>query len=83
MKGSHDSIHRQIGDGLEVPKRARHRLTQVSRNLSKIVEVQSTLNGVIDDVDETRADQRTYVHLLPIGETFKVEFFVKPLREED
>ena len=80
---SHDNIHRQIGNGLEIPKRARHRLTEVSRNLSKIVEVQSTLNGVIDDVDETKADQRTYVHLLPIGETFKVEFFVKPLSEED
>ncbi|WP_020571767.1 DEAD/DEAH box helicase [Neolewinella persica] len=80
---SHDGIHRQIGEGLEIPKRARHRLQEVSRNLSKIVEVQSTLNGVIDDVDETKADQRTYVHLLPIGETFKVEFFVKPLAEED
>ena len=80
---SHDAIHRQIGTGLEIPKRARHRLNEVSRNLSKIVEVQSTLNGVIDDVDETKADQRTYVHLLPIGETFKVEFFVRPLVNED
>ncbi|MEM9930274.1 MAG: hypothetical protein AAF840_10680, partial [Bacteroidota bacterium] len=80
---SHDSIHRQIGAGLEIPKRARHRLQEVSRNLSKIVEVQSTLNGVIDDVDETKADQRTFVHLLPIGETFKVEFFVRPLSDED
>lgn len=80
---NHDSIHRQIGSGLEIPKRARHRLQEVSRNLSKVVEVQSTLNGVIDDVDETKADQRTYVHLLPVGETFKVEFFVRPLQEED
>ncbi|MEM6772629.1 MAG: SNF2-related protein, partial [Bacteroidota bacterium] len=61
----------------------RHRLQQVSRNLSKIVEVQSTLSGVIDDVDEKKADERTYVHLLPIGETFKVEFFVKPLNDDD
>lgn len=80
---AHDAVHRQIGQGLEIPKRARHRLQQVSRNLSKIVEVQSTLSGVIDDVDQAKADQRTYVHLLPIGETFKVEFFVKPLPEDD
>lgn len=80
---AHDNVHRQIGDGLEIPKRARHRLQQVSRNLSKIVEVQSTLSGVIDDVDQAKADQRTYVHLLPIGETFKVEFFVKPLADDD
>ncbi|MEL7159794.1 MAG: hypothetical protein AAFN92_03475, partial [Bacteroidota bacterium] len=80
---SHDHIHRQIGSGLEIPKRARHRLQQVSRNLSKVVEVQSTLSGVIDDVDEAKADKRTYVHLLPVGETFKVEFFVRPLPNED
>lgn len=79
----HDTIHQQIGAGLEVPKRARHRLQQVSRNLSRMVEVQSTLNGVIDDVDQQAADQRTYVHLLPIGETFKVEFFVRPLKDDD
>ena len=80
---NHDSIHRQIGAGLEIPKRARHRLTEVSRNLGKIVEVQSTLSGIIDDVDQTKADLRTYVHLLPVGDTFKVEFFVKPLPGED
>ena len=80
---AHDNIHRQIGEGLEIPKRARHRLQEVSRNLAKLVDVQSTLNGVIDDVDETKADERTYVHLLPIGETFKVEFFVRPLTAED
>ncbi len=79
----HDQIHRQIGGGLEIPKRARHRLLEVARNLSKFTEVQNTLTGVIDDLDETKADSRTYVHLLPVGETFKVEFFVRPLREED
>ena len=79
----HDQIHRQIGEGLEIPKRARHRLLEVARNLSKFTEVQNTLAGVIDDLDETSADPRTYVHLLPVGETFKVEFFVRPLREED
>lgn len=83
VNDSHNAIHRQIGGGLEIPKRARHRVQEVSRNLSKMVEVQSTLNGLIDDVDQTKADQRTYVHLLPIGDTFKVEFFVKPLAEED
>ena len=83
VNDSHDAIHRQIGEGLEIPKRARHRVQEVSRNLSKMVEVQSTLNGLIDDVGQTKADQRTYVHLLPIGDTFKVEFFVKPLAQED
>ncbi len=83
VNDGHNQIHRQIGDGLEIPKRARHRLLEVARNLSKFTEVQNTLTGVIDDVDETKADSRTYVHLLPIGETFKVEFFVRPLAEED
>ena len=34
-------------------------------------------------MDKTKGDQRIYAHLLPIGETFKLEFFVKPLPEED
>ena len=80
---AHDAIHRQIGPGLEVPKRARHRLQEVARNIGRFVEVQNTLDGVIDDVDEVKTDGRTYVHLLPVGETFKVEFFVKPLPNED
>ncbi|MBB4078783.1 hypothetical protein GGR28_001400 [Lewinella aquimaris] len=83
VNDGHDQIHRQIGEGLEIPKRARHRLLEVARNLSKFTEVQNTLAGVIDDLDETKADSRTYVHLLPVGETFKVEFFVRPIHEED
>ena len=83
VNDKHDAIHQQIGGGLEIPKRARHRVQEVSRNLAKFVEVQSTLNGLIDDVDKTKGDQRIYAHLLPIGETFKLEFFVKPLPEED
>ncbi|MGB3798426.1 MAG: hypothetical protein WA952_01355, partial [Lewinella sp.] len=83
VNDGHSQIHRQIGQGLEIPKRARHRLLEVARNLSKFTEVQNTLTGVIDDLDETKADSRTYVHLLPVGETFKVEFFVRPILEED
>ncbi|PPK87180.1 SNF2 family DNA or RNA helicase [Neolewinella xylanilytica] len=83
VNDGHSQIHRQIGQGLEIPKRARHRLLEVARNLSKFTEVQNTLTGVIDDLDETKADSRTYVHLLPVGETFKVEFFVRPIFEED
>ena len=80
---THDAIQRQIGEGLVLPKRARHRVQEVARNLGKFVDVQNTLSGVIDDVDEAKTDERTYVHLLPIGETFKLEFFVRPLPGED
>ncbi|MEM9836473.1 MAG: DEAD/DEAH box helicase [Bacteroidota bacterium] len=79
----HARIQQQIGPGLVIPKRARHRLLEVSRHLGHIVEVQSTLNGVIDDVDQIKADPKIYVHLLPIGESFKVEFFVCPIKGED
>lgn len=79
----HEQVRRQIGDGLVIPKRARHRLMEVSRHLGHVVEVQSTLAGVIDDVDQFQADPKIYVHLLPIGEAFKVEFFVRPVATED
>lgn len=79
----HARIKQQLGEGLTIPKRARHRLLEVSRHLGHIVEVQSTLDGVIDDVDKIKSDPKIYVHLLPIGETFKVEFFVHPIKGED
>ncbi len=75
----HAEIRRQIGSVLSVPKRARHWVREVTRGLSKVVNVQSTLAGTIEDVDATGADSRIYVHLLPTGESFKIEFFVKPL----
>jgi superfamily II DNA or RNA helicase len=78
----HELVRRQIGAGLVIPKRARHRLMEVSRHLNHVVDVQSTLNGVIDDVDQFKADSKIYVHLLPIGETFKLEFFVRPIPTE-
>ncbi|MEL6357791.1 MAG: hypothetical protein AAFQ37_12760, partial [Bacteroidota bacterium] len=79
----HALIQQQIGERLVIPKRARHRLLEVSRQLGRIVEVQSTLNGVIEDVDQINSDAKVYVHLLPIGETFKVEFFVRPIPGEE
>lgn len=79
----HEQVRKQIGSGLTIPKRARHRLMEVSRHLGHVVEVQSTLNGVIDDVDQFKADSKIYVHLLPIGETFKIEFFVRPIAVEE
>ncbi|NJO87194.1 MAG: hypothetical protein HC821_04115, partial [Lewinella sp.] len=79
----HALIQQQIGEGLELPKRARHRLVEVSRQLGRLVEVQSTLQGMVEEADQIKADSRTFVHLLPIGETFKVEFFVRPIAAED
>ncbi|MEL6667527.1 MAG: SNF2-related protein [Bacteroidota bacterium] len=79
----HAFIRRQIGSGLEIPKRARHRLLEVGQRLSRVVEVQSSLSGFANELEEVAADARIYVHLLPIGDTFKLEFFVRPLSEEE
>ncbi len=76
---NHARILQQIGSGLVIPKRARHRLLEVSRHLGHIVEIQSTLNGQVDDIDKMEASEKIYVHLLPIAETFKLEFFVRPV----
>ncbi len=79
---NHARILQQIGQGLRIPKRARHRLLDVSRHLGHIVDIQSTLSGQVDDIDQVPASHKIYVHLLPVGETFKVEFFVRPIEAE-
>lgn len=82
IEDKHAQIARQIGDGLRVPKRARHKVESVSRELKKLVPVQSTLTGTIEDLDARAGDTKICVHLLPMGEGFKIEFFVKPFGAE-
>ncbi len=73
-------IKRQIGEELRIPARARKRVEQVLTNLSRLLPVQSELAGELDHIPTVSGDPMTYVHLLPVGEAFKLEFFVKPFK---
>ncbi|GJM33770.1 MAG: SWF/SNF family helicase [Saprospiraceae bacterium] len=76
----HAQIKRQIGKELHVPARARKQLEGIIGGLSRVVPVQSELNGAMENIPVIQADPITYVHILPVGDSFKLEFFVKPFK---
>lgn len=76
----HEEINRLLDNGkLKVPEKGKDQLVEAIGNLSSIVTVQSSV-GDQADIPTVASDSKTYVHLLPIGNGFKLEFFVKPFR---
>lgn len=71
-------VRRQIGRSLHIPSGARSRVRQLVRHLGYSVPVQSTLSEDLEGVPILEGDSTIYVHLLPLGDGFKIEFFVKP-----
>ncbi len=71
-------VRRQIGRSLQVPAQARERARAVAQSLGAIVPVQSTLSEDLQGVSTMPGDTTIYVHLLPLGDGFKLEFFVRP-----
>lgn len=81
---NHLDIQRVIGEkgSLEIPKEAKSQLIEAVSHVSSAVTVQSVVGGMGEDLPTVEGDTRTYVHLLPIGDGFKLEFFVKPFQTE-
>lgn len=75
--------HRKIqqtfsGKSLFIPNSSADQLKSVIEALSGIVETQSPLLAADVTIPEVPADARIHVHLLPVGDGFHVELFVKP-----
>lgn len=68
-------------EGLKIPFKGKAQLERTLVGLSRIMPLQSDLEFQNDSIPTVEADSRIYVHLLPVGEGFHVEFFVKPFRE--
>lgn len=78
----HEEINRLLENGhLKIPEKGKDKLVEVIGNLSSIVTVQSAV-GDQGDIPTVDSDSKIYVHLLPIGDGFKLEFFVKPFDKE-
>jgi SNF2 family DNA or RNA helicase len=73
-----DIINALGGKSLKVPKAAEKQLAEIIGRLSAVITVQSTLLEHNTDVEKIKGDATIHVHLLPIGEGMKVEFYVKP-----
>lgn len=66
---------------LFVPDHAHSRLKDALAGLMTLVDVESTVMGLNEEAREVVADARPCVHLLPVGDGFHVELYVKPFTE--
>ena len=67
------------GKSLHVPEKGVGQLKEAISGLSKIVQVQSAFED--ENLPTVEADTRPCVHLLPIGNGFHVELYVKPFKD--
>lgn len=75
-------IQVQLGEGLKIPARARKQLEQAVQHISRAIPVSSSLEGHVVDIPLETASTDLVVHLLPMGDGFKIEFFVRPFHPE-
>lgn len=66
------------GQSLKVPKQAQQQLAAIVGKLSAIITVQSTLIQDHSNLEKVTGDARIVVHLLPVGNGMKIEFYIKP-----
>jgi len=66
------------GRKLFVPQEGAERLQQAVKGVSGLVSVQSAFDE--EQLPSVEPDSRLHVHLLPVGDGFQVELYVKPFR---
>jgi SNF2 family DNA or RNA helicase len=67
------------GRSLTVPEKGTEQLREALSGLASIVQVQSAFED--EKLPSVEADSRSCVHLLPVGNGFHVEIYVKPFRD--
>lgn len=67
------------GKTLDLPLQAEAQLREALSGLARLVPVQSAFED--ENLPTVQADSRICVHLLPVGDGFHVELYVKPFRE--
>lgn len=83
VNDNHLEIKRILGgNSLTVPPAAKDNLVKAVTNVSSVVTVHSVVGGGTENMPKVEGDATIYVHLLPIGDGFKIEFFVKPFKVE-
>lgn len=71
--------HALGGQSLRVPAEGEAQLKEIVSSLSGLLDVQSVFEE--EDLPSVPADPRLHVHLLPVGDGFHVELYVKPFQE--
>ena len=78
----HVKIQKALGGGaLKIPDHAKNQLLNAIGKVSKTVTVQSGLDEHLEGIPTVESDATIHVHMLPMGNGFKLEFFVKPFKD--
>lgn len=78
-----ERIHQLMGGGhLLLPKNAKGQLLEVVRHISPMVVVHTDVDDIAGKVESIEGNATPHVHLLPAGDGYKMEIFVKPFTEE-
>ncbi|MEM6965276.1 MAG: DEAD/DEAH box helicase [Bacteroidota bacterium] len=79
----HVKIQKALGGGaLKIPNHAKQQLLNAVSNVSKNVIVQSGLDEHLEGIPTVESDATIHIHMLPMGNGFKLEFFVKPFKDQ-
>jgi SNF2 family DNA or RNA helicase len=62
-----------------IPKSAKDTLEKVISHVGSLVEIQSTAGDMQGSIPEIEADATIYAQVVPIGQGFIIELFVRPL----
>jgi hypothetical protein len=82
LSEAHQRLARILGTkGLTLPAKAQDEIAAVLASVSSLVTVHSTIPGTAHSIETIQADPTPRVHLLPHGEGFRLEIFVKPFKE--
>ncbi|TXB62403.1 DEAD/DEAH box helicase [Phaeodactylibacter luteus] len=73
---------RSVGKGAILPPDARPRLEAITQVLKQSLHVQSPADLLNEELPLRQGDPTPCLHLLPFGEGYKLEFYVKPLAGE-
>ncbi|MEY4936008.1 MAG: hypothetical protein RIS64_2367, partial [Bacteroidota bacterium] len=80
IKEVHQKIAQSMSaSGLFIPVKGKDKLQKVLETLSGAVEIQSNLMLNTEHLPVVESDAQIHIHLLPVGDGFHVEFYVKPL----
>lgn len=82
LSEAHHQVARILGQsGLAIPASAQEEVSGVLAEVSSLVTVHSTIPGTAHSIETLPADSTPCVHLLPYGDGFRLEIFVKPFKE--
>ncbi len=71
-------IAKLVGNGVKIPANAKDRVLEAVNSVSSIVTVHAEIEGAGLDAEKTQSDALPNIHLLPLDQGLRVEFFCRP-----